>query len=76
MIEPTNNRAERRLRPTVIMRKLTLGKRSHLGASNQAAIMSTVETSALNGIELLDIFLTLSVKPLTSLVELPKVRLP
>ena len=37
--------------------------------------MSTVETDVLNGVELLDIFLTLSVKPLTSLVEVPKVRL-
>jgi hypothetical protein len=56
MIEPTNNRAERQLRPMFIMRKLTLGKRSDLDTSNQAAIMSTVETGALNGVELLDIF--------------------
>ena len=35
-VEPTNNRAERQLRPMVIMRKLTFGNRSDLGASNQA----------------------------------------
>jgi hypothetical protein len=48
MIEPTNNRAERQFRPVFIMRKLTLGKRSDLGASNQAAIMRIVETGVLN----------------------------
>lgn len=38
MIEPTNNRAEQRLRPMVTMTKLTLEERSDLGAANQAAI--------------------------------------
>jgi len=32
LIEPTNNRAERQLRPNVIMRKVTFGNRSELGA--------------------------------------------
>lgn len=75
-VEPTNNRAERQLRPMVIMRKLTFGNRSDLGASNQAVIMSIVETGVLNDVEPLDIFLALSVKPLTSLVGLPKARPP
>jgi hypothetical protein len=75
-IEPTNNRAERQLRPMVIMRKLTFGNRSDSGASNQAAIMSIIETGVLNDVEPLDILLALSVKPLTSLVELPKARPP
>jgi regulator of replication initiation timing len=75
-IEPTNNRAERQLRPMVIMRKLTFGNRSESGASNQALIMSIVETGVLNDVELLDIFRALSVKPLTSFVELPKARPP
>ena len=68
-IEPTNNRAERQLRPMVIMRKLTFGNRSDSGAQNQAAIMSIVDTGVLNGIEPLDICLALSLKPLTSLIE-------
>jgi hypothetical protein len=60
----------------VIMRKLTFGNRSDFGALNQAVLMSIVETGVLNGIEPLDIFLALPVKPLTSFVKLPKARPP
>ena len=42
---------ERQLRPKVIMRKITFGNRSALGALNQAVMMSIRETSILNGIE-------------------------
>ena len=66
----------RQLRPMVIMRKLTFGNRSDFGASNQAAIMSVIEIGVLNDVEPLDIFLALSVKPLTSFTELPKIRSP
>ena len=52
------------------------GNRSDLGASNQAAIMSIVETGVLNDVEPLDIFRALSVKPLTSFMELPKIKSP
>ena len=76
VIEPTNNRAERQLRPMVIMRKLTFGNRSALGALNQAVTMSVIQTGVLNGIEPLDICLALSVKPLTSFAELPRTRSP
>lgn len=48
-VEPTNNRAERQLRPNVIMRKLTFGNRSDRGIKNHALIMSLVETAKLNG---------------------------
>ena len=75
-IESTNNRAERQLRPMVIMRKLTFGNRSDSGAQNQATIMSIVDTGVLNGIEPLDICLALSLKPLTSLIELPRLPKP
>ena len=74
-VEPTNNRAERQLRPMVIMRKLTFGNRSDLGALNLAMIMSIIQTGVLNDIEPLDIFLALSEKPLTSF-ELPTIRPP
>lgn len=67
---------ERQLRPKVIMRKITFGNRSALGALNQAVMMSIRETSILNGIEPLNILLALSVKPLPSLTELPKIRSP
>jgi regulator of replication initiation timing len=75
-VEPTNNRAERQLRPMVIMRKLTLGNRSDLGALKQAVMMSIVETGVLNDVEPLDIFLALSTKPLASFSELPRIRPP
>jgi len=75
-VEPTNNRAERQLRPMVIKRKLTFGNRSDSGASNEAVVMSLVETGVLNGVEPLNIFRALSEKPLTSFPQLPTVRPP
>lgn len=75
-VEPTNNRAERQLRPMVIMRKVTFGNRSALGAFNQVVTMSVIQTGVLNGIEPLDICQALSLKPLGSLVELPRPRPP
>jgi hypothetical protein len=39
-------------------------------------MLPIIETSVLNDVEPLDIFRALSVKPLTSLVELPKARPP
>ena len=67
---------ERQLRPKVIMRKITFGNRSVLGALNQAAMMSIIQTGILHEIKPLNILLALSVKPLTSLTELPKIRSP
>jgi hypothetical protein len=67
---------KQQLRSKVIMRKITFGNRSALGALNQAVMMSIRETSILNGIEPLNILLALSVKPLTSFTELPKIRSP
>jgi hypothetical protein len=67
---------ERQLRPKVIMRKITFGNRSSSGALNQAVMMSIIQTGILNGIEPLNISLALSVKPLTSFTELPKIRSP
>lgn len=72
LIEPTNNRAERQLRPNVIMRKITFGNRSELGAENHTIIMSIVQTAISNGNEPLEIFKSLAVKPLTSYTELPR----
>ena len=76
VVEPTNNRAERQLRPMVIMRKVTFGNRSALGALNQAMLTSIIQTSVLNGIEPLDICQALSIKPLASFAELPRIRSP
>ena len=76
LVEPTNNRAERQLRPMVIMRKVTFGNRSAVGAFNQAMLMSIIQTGVLNGIEPLDTCLALSGKPLAAFAELPKIRSP
>ncbi len=62
-VEPTNNRAERGFRSSVIMRKITFGNRSKAGARNHAVIMSIVQTGILNGRKPLNIFLSLATNP-------------
>jgi len=59
-IEPTNNRAERGLRASVIMRKITFGSRSPRGARNHQVIMSILQTALLHGTQPLPIFLSLA----------------
>jgi transposase len=48
-VPPTNNTSERRLRPSVIFRKVTNGFRSAWGAKAYAAICSVIETGMLRG---------------------------
>lgn len=43
-VESHNNAAERGLRPSVVMRKITGGNRSHKGAKSHEVIMSVMET--------------------------------
>ena len=76
VVDQTNNRAERRLRPMVIVRKVTFGNRSASGAFKQTVIMSVMQTDILNGIEPLDTCQALSLKPLSSFAELPRLRPP
>lgn len=59
-VEPTNNRAERGLRSSVIVRKITFGNRTEAGAKNHSIIMSIVQTGILNRKEPFDIFLSLA----------------
>jgi len=49
-VPPTNNISERRLRPSVIFRKVTNGFRSAWGAKAYAAICSVIETGMLRGL--------------------------
>lgn len=44
-VPPTNNLAERKLRPLVVLRKITFGHRSEAGAKRMAKIMTVKETS-------------------------------
>jgi len=48
-IEPTNNRAERGLRPAVIARKVSQCSKNHKGAGTYEAMKSVVTTLALRG---------------------------
>lgn len=47
-VDPDNNRAERALRPSVVMRKITYGNNSKTGARNHEILMSLVETAKLH----------------------------
>lgn len=53
-VEPTNNVAERALRPSVIHRKVTGGFRSDWGAKTYAALASVIDTAELSGIHAFD----------------------
>jgi transposase len=53
-VEPTNNLAERALRPSVIHRKVTGGFRSEWGAKAYAALASVIDTAELSSIRAFD----------------------
>jgi transposase len=53
---PTNNHAERSLRPLVIFRKVCLGTRSATGSENISVFGSLTQTAALQGAKLIDMF--------------------
>ncbi|MDO9541567.1 MAG: transposase [Kiritimatiellia bacterium] len=59
-IDPDNNRAERALRPSVVMRKITYGNNSESGARNHETLMSLVETAKLNNAKPLDLMMSLA----------------
>ena len=48
-VEPTNNRAERMLRPAVIARKVSQCSKNHDGADAFAAFTSIAQTALKNG---------------------------
>ena len=56
---PTNNHAERALRPLVIFRKVCLGTRSSEGSENISVFASLTQTAKLQGADLLELFSTL-----------------
>jgi hypothetical protein len=53
---PTNNHAERSLRPMVIFRKVCLGTRSPTGSDNISIFGSLTQTAALHGSHPLEMF--------------------
>ena len=53
-VPPDNNRAEREIRPAVVMRKVSQSNRSEAGADAQAVLMSVYRTLKLRGRDPLD----------------------
>ena len=53
-LEPTNNNAEREIRPGVLMRKTSYGNRSGSGAKNQAILMSIIRTANKRGLNFVE----------------------
>lgn len=60
---PTNNHAERALRPLVIFRKVCFGTRSANGSENVAVFASIVETAKIRGCSAIEIFEALLTEP-------------
>ncbi|HEV2208655.1 MAG TPA: IS66 family transposase [Verrucomicrobiae bacterium] len=61
-VPPTNNQAERSLRPLVIMRKVVQGTRSDKGLENHSVMRSLFETARRQGKKPQEFFLTLLTK--------------
>jgi len=55
-VPPTNNLAERKLRPLVVLRKITFGHRTEAGARRMAKIMTVQETAKAHGHKVSDFF--------------------
>jgi transposase len=62
-VPPTNNRAEQLMRQLVILRKITFGHRSLLGARCTARLMTVKETAKQHGHRVLEFFYRLVVEP-------------
>lgn len=62
-VPPTNNLAERALRPLVVLRKITFGHRSDAGAHRMAKIMTLGETARRHGHRASDIYFELYTRP-------------
>ena len=62
-VPPTNNLAERALRPLVVLRKITFGHRSEAGAIRMARLMTVAETAKRHGHRPSDIYYRLFTQP-------------
>jgi transposase len=54
-VDPTNNIAERRIRPAVIVRKISAGNRSDPGAETHAVLTSVIQTCRQQEMDFLEI---------------------
>lgn len=62
-VSPTNNLAERAIRPLVVLRKLTFGSRSLEGGQRMADLMTVAETARRHGCRASDIYYGLFTRP-------------
>ena len=62
-VPPTNNLAERALRPLVVLRKITFGSRSDAGAQRMAKLMTVGETARRHGHRASAIYFELYTRP-------------
>lgn len=68
-VPPTNNLAERALRPLVVLRKTTFGHRTRRGAERMAAFMTVQETAKRHGRKASDIYYRLLTEPPNRVLE-------
>jgi hypothetical protein len=68
-VSPTNNLAERALRPLVILRKLTYGNRSSAGAKRVSVLSTVIETSKRQGHRVLSFLVRLFTASRAKLVK-------
>ena len=68
-VPPTNNLAERALRPLVVLRKITFGSRSDAGATRMAKIMTVGETARRHGHRASQIYFELYTRPPTGVLR-------
>ena len=62
-VSPTNNLAERALRPLVVLRKITFGSRTRDGGDRMADLMTVAETARRHGRRASDIYYWLYTRP-------------
>lgn len=68
-VPPTNNLAERALRPLVVLRKITFGHRTQSGAERMARILTVQETAKRHGRKASEIFYRLLTQPPNRVLE-------
>ena len=68
-VPPTNNLAERALRPLVVMRKTSFGHRTREGAQRMAALMTVQETTKRHGHKASEIYYRLLTQPPNRVLE-------
>lgn len=74
-VEPTNNAAERALRPAVVRRKKSFGSNSEAGETWLGRFLSVTQTLEMRGLAILD-YLTDALKAFRAGLDVPLIPLP